>query len=220
MPTRPDLPKGYLGPQPKFSELGLSMFSHVEPDFSIDKNSLEIKIKFTDKVKVTHQLIRCSDEKDLSEFVFTQTLNNLITFIISLPCSDYYKFQIFALPADDDSKSLPNVLNYLINCEKALHPCFPYPKQYAQWKDGCYLKSPICLHEDMELVDVPFDVTIPGANGVAVVADGEWFHCNKKGNHWEGNFNLNKFKGKKITLNANLVPSDDTKYSTMLEYKV
>lgn len=221
MAQRPDLPMGYLGHQPKFGELGLSAFSHIEPDIRTNDNQLEIKLKCKDALKVTHQLINCRTDQEVSEYVFTQTLHGVISFIVSLPESGFYKFQLFALPASDDSKSLPNVYNYLIDCVRALHPVFPFPKQYAQWKDGCYLHEPLVLHSQAPLRNVFWKVIIPGANAVAIVADGEWFHLEKKGNHFEGNTNLEPFKGKdtKVTLNANTGP-DESKYSTMLEYRV
>lgn len=221
MAQKPDLPVGYLGPQPKFAELGLSPLSHTEPEIRTNDNQLEIKIKCKENLKVTHQLINCRTDQEVSEFVFTQTLHGCISFIISLPESGFYKFQMFALPANDDSKSLPNVYNYLINCVRALHPVFPFPKQYAQWKDGCYLHEPLVLHKESPLRNVFWKVIIPQANSVAVVADGEWFHLEKKGAHFEGYSNLEPFKDKKakITLNANF-GADESKYSTMLEYKL
>lgn len=221
MAQRPDLPVGYLGAQPKFAELGLSALSNIDPEIRTNDNQLEIKLKYKDPVKVTHQLINTREDKEMSEFVFTQTLHGTISFIINLPESGFYKFQIFALPANDDSKSLPNVYNYLINCVRALHPVFPFPKQYAQWKDGCYLHEPLVLHKEAPLRNVFWKVIIPGANAVAVVADGEWFHLEKKGNHYEGNSNLEPFKNKdtKITVNANF-GADESKYSTMLEYRL
>jgi len=223
MAQRPNVPHGYLGQQPKFAELGLSAFSHPENEITVNDNSpFEIKLKFKEKpVKVTHQLINARTEEEQSEYVFTQTQHGLISFVISLPTSDYYKFQIFALAADDDNKSLPNVCNYLINCTAALTQAYPYPKQYAQWKEGCYLFEPLVLNKDMSLANVNWKVGIPNANAVAVVADGEWFHLDKKGKNFEGKADLNKFKGKdtKVTVNANLGP-DDSKYSTLLEYRI
>lgn len=221
MAQRPDLPHGYLGQQPKFAELGLSAFSHVEPEIRTNDNQLEIKLKCKDPLKVTHQLINCRTDQEVSEYVFTQTLHGVISFIVSLPESGYYKFQLFALPAGDESKSLPNVYNYLIDCVRALHPVFPFPKQYAQWKDGCFLHEPLVLHSQAPLRNVFWKVIIPGANAVAIVAEGEWFHLEKKGNHFEGHTNLDQFRGKdaKVTLNANL-GTDESKYSTMLEYRV
>ncbi|KAL4231924.1 hypothetical protein ACF0H5_009500 [Mactra antiquata] len=219
MAQKPELPFGYLGAQPKFAELGLSEFSHTENEITANDNQLEIKIKCKDALKVTHQLIDCRTDKEVSEFVFTQTLHGVITFIIHLPESGYYKFQVFALAANDDSKSLPNVFNYLINCVRALHPVFPFPKQYAQWKDGCFLHEPLVLHKEGPLKNVFWKLIIPGAIAVAVVCDGEWFQLDKKGNHFEGNSNLDPFRAKnpKITLNACFGP-DESKFSTMLEY--
>lgn len=221
MANPPNLPPGYLGEQPKFSELGLSTFSHTEPKITVNDNQVEIRIKCKEPVKVTHQLINCRTDEEVSQYVFTQTLHGLVSFIISLPESGFYKFQIFSLKSNDDSKSLPNVYNYLINCTQALHPVYPFPKQYAQWKEGCFLHEPLFLHKDAPLKNVFWKVIIPNANNVAVVADGEWFHLEKKGNHWESTFNLEQFKKKetKVTLNANFGP-DETKYTTMLLYNL
>ncbi|XP_052773696.1 uncharacterized protein LOC128212336 [Mya arenaria] len=219
MSAAPELPVGFLGVQPKFEELGLSALSHIEPEIRTNDNQIEIKLKCKEPLKVTHQLINCRTGDEVSQFVFTQTLHGTISFIISLPESGYYKFLLFALPQNDDSKSLPNVYNYLINCVRALHPVFPFPKQYAQWKDGCYLHEPLVLHKDASLRNVFFKVIIPGAKAVAIVADGEWIHLEKKGNHFEGHANLEPFKGKKVTMNAN-TGADESKYATMLEYVI
>ena len=219
MPTRPNLPPGYLGAQPAMSEIGLTTFSHMDPDIATDSNEIEIKFKAKYPLKITHQLLNCRTEEDVSKYVFMQSLYGTLSFKITFPCSDYYKLQLFARKAEDKETSLPNVYNYLIRCDQALCPAVEFPKQYAQWKEGCYLKEPFCLSKDMCLNDVKFNVIIPNAKAAAVVADGEWFHLEKKGNHWEGNVDLSRFKGKdkKVTLNANTEP-DETKYATMLEY--
>lgn len=137
------------------------------------------------------------------------------------PEAGYYKFQIFALEASDESKSLPNVYNYLIHVKDALRQAHPFPKQYAQWKDGCYLYSPLVMNSKTSLAKVDFKVYVPNANAVAIVAAGEWTHLTKKGENWEGTVGLSKHRGKdvKVTLNANFGP-DETKYATLLEYVV
>ena len=64
--------------------------------------------------------------------------------------------------------------------------------------------------------------SVPKANQVAVVADGEWFHLKKNSSGvWEGTASLDKHrnKGVKVTLNACL-GDDDTKFATLLEYVV
>ncbi|XP_005089662.1 uncharacterized protein LOC101849508 [Aplysia californica] len=216
---RPELPAGYLGSQPKFAELNLQAQSHSSPEFSLDINEVEIKLRSPKPVKVTTNLISAKDDKEHSEFVFTQTKDGVLSFVITFPESGFYKFQIFALEATDDSKSLPNVFNYLINVQEALKAAYPFPKQYAQWKDGCYLYSPIVLNAKTSLAKVDFKVFVPNAKAVAVVAAGEWFHLAKKGDNWEGQASLSKHRGKdvKVTLNSNY-GGDETKYATLLEY--
>ncbi|KAI8777351.1 kyphoscoliosis peptidase [Biomphalaria glabrata] len=220
MSEKPELPAGYLGSQPKFGELGLQTLSHDSPEFSVDNNGeLEIKFKAPRPVKVTTNLINCKTDQEVTEFVFTQTKDKELHFVLVFPEAGYFKFQIFALDASDESKSLPNVYNYLINVKDALKAAYPFPKQYAQWKDGCYLYSPLVLNAKTSLAKVDFKVFIPNAKAVAVVAAGEWFHLTKKGDNWEGTAALSKHRGKdvKVTLNANY-GADESKYATLLEY--
>jgi len=218
---RPVMPDGYLGSQPHFGELRLSTDSHPAPEFSLDNNEVEIKLRAPRPVKVTTNLINTEDESEHTEFVFTQTKDNILSFLITFPRSGWYKFQVFALDAKDESKSLPNVYNYLVHVKEALRPAYAYPKQYAQWKDGCYLYCPIVLNSKTSLANVAWKVYIPSARAVAVVAAGEWFHMTKKGDNWEGQASLSKHRGKdvKVTLNCCL-GDDETKYSTLLEYVV
>lgn len=168
---------------------------------------------------MTSSLLQAKDDKDVSEYVFTQTKEGVLAFVLMFPESGYYKFQIFALEASDQSKSLPNVYNYLIHVKDALRAAYPFPKQYAQWKDGCYLYSPLVMNAKTSLAKVEFKVYVPNAKAVAVVAAGEWFHLNKHGDNWEGTAGLSKHRGKdvKVTLNANF-GGDETKYATLLEY--
>jgi len=216
---RPDMPNGYLGTQPKFAELNMSCVSHTSPEFALDNNDVEIQFKTPKPVKVTVNLINTKDDSEHSEFVFTQTKDGVLSFLITFPESGWFKFQVFALDAKDESKSLPNAYNYLIHVKEALKPAYNYPKQYAQWKDGCFLYSPVILNAKTSLANVVFKVFVPSANAVAVVADGEWYHLAKKGENWEGNAGLSKHRGSgiKVTLNANFGP-DETKYATLLEY--
>lgn len=220
---RPSLPEGYIGPQGAFADLGLSVQSHRDPVITARDNHLEIKFTASRPVKFTHQLINCHSEQESNEYVFTHTKDGTVTFVIQLPEVGYYKLQLFALPVADESKSLPNVFNYLIHCTRAMHPIYPYPKQYAQWKEGCFLSEPLILHNDSKLTNVHWNVHVPHAKGVAVVADGEWYHFEHRGGPvWEATFSIDSLRGKnaKITLNANLSTDDETKYCTLLEYKL
>lgn len=216
---KPQMPNGYLGVQPKFGELGMSLLSHQNPEFTLDTNELELKLKAPKPIKVTTNLIDTRDDSDHSSLIFTQSKDGLLTFVVTFPRSGWFKLQIFALEASNESKSLPNVFNYLIHVKEALKPAYNYPKQYAQWKDGCFLYSPLLLHSKASLANVQFKVFIPNALSVAVVAEGEWHHLNKVGENWEGSAGLHKHRGKdvKVTLNANY-GGDENKFSTLLEY--
>lgn len=220
--SRPELPHGYMGPQSKFSEWRMSTVSHNSPEITTNTSPLEIKIRTPKPMKVTSNLIEVSTEKEYKDMVFTQTLGDMVILLVSFPTAAYYKLQIYALPTEDDSKTLPNVFNYLIhNTAPPARPVSSYPKQYAQWKEGCYLYEPIQLNNLPSLDTVNFKVCIPGAKAVALTVDSEWFHLTQgKDGVWEGVVKgLSRFKGKtpKASLNANY-GEDEGKYSSLLEY--
>ena len=64
------------------------------------------------------------------------------SFVVNVPSVGFYKLQIYGLPESAKSSELPGVFNYLINCRKLTQAVFPFPKQYAQWKDGCFMREP------------------------------------------------------------------------------
>lgn len=219
---KPDFPEGYLGPQEGFNTGGLKALSFTNPTIEVSENMLEIKIAMERPYKFTHQLINCRDDKEHNEYVFVQNKDGCALFEIQLPESGWFKLQLFGLPLTDSSKSLPNLYNYAINCTKALHPVYPYPKQYAQWKDGCFIEEPRILAKDSRLRDIKWKVHVPRAKSVALVADGEWHHFENKGGHvFEAKITLSDLRGKdaKITLNANF-DTDESKFTTLLEYKL
>ncbi|KAK7110915.1 uncharacterized protein [Littorina saxatilis] len=220
---RPELPDGYLGEQPKFSDLQLECISHKNPEFELSQdNEVEIKFRAPKSIKTTSNLIQVRTEKEFPEYVFTQTQGDVVSFVISFPEHGWYKFQIFALGVDDESKSLPNVFNYLIDVKRALKAVYPFPKQYAPWRNGCYLYSPLILNSSSRLHTVNFKTLIPNAKAVAVVAAGEWSQLKKTtGDIWEGTASLDQHRNKnvKVTLNASF-GDDDTKFATLLEYIV
>lgn len=221
MSGRPDFSKGYLGAQPKFAEFGLSTVSHDSPEINLEGNEVDVKIKFSKPVKVTANLINCAKEEEQPLHVFTQTRGDIITFPVSLPETGYYKLQLFALPLPDDNKTLPGVYNYLLNCTKITNPATLFPKQFAQWKEGCFIDEPVALGPQSKLKDCHFRAHIPNAKSVAVVADAEWSHLHLNNDGlWEGTVCLDQHKGKdtKVTLNANY--GADNKFSTLLEYRI
>ncbi|KAL5015684.1 hypothetical protein ScPMuIL_005273 [Solemya velum] len=222
MAHKPELPKGYLGPQAKFGQFGLQTINHNNPEINLDVNEVEIELKMATPVKVTGNLIQMESLKELPEYVFTQTKEDVVKFLVWIPKAGYYKLQIYALPLSDDSKTLPGVYNYLINCTNTPKMVQPFPKQFAQWKEGCYLTEPLNIPKGSPINEIRFKVTIPNCKAAAIVAEGEWTHLEEKGSgNWEGVVCLEQFRGKdaKVTLNANY-GGEESKYSTLLEYKI
>ena len=223
MSERPELPRGYLGAQPKFTELGLYTISHNDPEIATDDNQFEIKMGTSQPTKVTANLTNARTLQSYAEHVFNQVSDDVISFLVNVPATGYYKLQVYALPASDDSKTLPGVFNYLILCNAAPSERHSYPKQYAPWKNGCFLYEPLFLTNASQLNNVHFKVRIPNAKSVAVTADGDWQHLQTDGdgdaNVWEGSVSLEKHRGtdNKISLNANF-GGDTTKYATLLDY--
>lgn len=214
--SKPELPRGYLGPQPKFSEFKLSTLSHNDPEITADSNEVEVKFRMGQPVKVTGNLIETSTTKDYSNLLFTQTQGDVVSYIIQLPNPGYYKLQVYALPVNDDSKTLPGVYNYLINCTRAPKPVQPFPKQYAQWKEGCYLYGPLTIANADGTVN--FKAVVPKGKQVAVTVNDTWTQLkNSGGDVWEGAVQI--VKNSRVTLNVNY-GGDETKYSTLLEYNM
>ena len=218
----PHVEDHYLGARESFSKMGLSCISHLEEQFSLSDNECEITLRSTIPVKITTQLIDCHDQsRELSDYVFTQRQTGVIYFLINFPRPGFYQFEIYALPADHDNKILPNVFNYLIRVEHATKVPHAFPKQYAQWKDGCYLYHPVVLNSSSHLQNVHFKVHIPGAKNAAIVVDGiDWYHLDSIGENYEGTISLESFRnsGAKITLNAKYLAGNT--YATLLEYRL
>ncbi|OWF40191.1 uncharacterized protein LOC110464099 [Mizuhopecten yessoensis] len=215
--AKPDLPRGYLGAQPKFGEFGLSTHSHKDPDVTLTGNEVEIQFKMDRPVKVTGNLIQVSTLKEHTDNIFTQTQGDVVSFLVQIPEPGFYKLQIYALPVSDESKTLPGVFNYILNCPRISKPVHPFPKQYAQWKEGCYIYEPLVVSKDGLNRGASFRVVVPNAKAVAAVVNEEWTQLDNKGNNlWEG-----KVKGSadKMTLNANF-GGEESKYSTLLEYNM
>jgi hypothetical protein len=182
--------------------------------------SLQVEIKFRTKnpVKVTANLVNTITQQESSDTIFTQTQGDVVSFIVKMSSVGYHKFQIFALPSTDESKTLPGVYNYLINCTRLSHRVLQFPKQYAQWKQGCYLSEPLTIDPDGALSGIPFRVLVPNATAVAATVGDSWTQLDNKGsNNWEGR--VSAAKGERLTLNANY-GGDSSKYATLLEYSL
>jgi len=102
-----------------------------------------------------------------------------------------------------------------------------FPQQYAPWKDGCYLHTPLSgkltqLASDENLLG--FKLGVPRAVGVAVVVGStgaEWVMLKKHEDDdiWEGEVDLAKVWGTntRVAVCAAYEGSADM-YSTLLEY--
>jgi hypothetical protein len=227
----PNLPHGYLGKQQRFDEFGLSCVSHVDPVIHLDVNTATIAMKAAIPMRVTANLISVESDEEFPDFVFSNCLGNQISFIVNFPNTGYYKLQIYGMPQSDPSQQLPGVFNYLINCRAVTQAVFPFPKQYAQWKEGCFMYEPGVIPtnrgphaKQIQLDRLPtkinFRVSIPKAGAVAVVADNQWTHLDRlQGDEWANVVDVSGLygHGSKLTLNANFT-GDKTSYSTLIEY--
>jgi len=101
-----------------------------------------------------------------------------------------------------------------------------FPQQYAAWKDGCYLYTPVnrkltapTFTESL----VSFKLRVPCAVSVAVVVGSTGSGWAKLGKHdddvWEAEVDLSKVwgTGGRVAVCAAYEGSADT-YSTLLEY--
>ncbi len=227
----PVLPPGYLGPQPNFKKLGLSNASHVDPYLQTDNGDIEVSFQMSAPLRMTSQLIYVSQNKneDFSDYILQQGRGNTVYFVLKLPKTGMYKFQVYALPFSDTSESLPGVYNYLINCRMTQATLIPFPKQYGQWKEGCFLSEPLegQLQANRPMKGsassfqyIYFKVGVPKANSVAIVVGDDWTQLEQKDNGpWEGEVFMEKHWGNesKAALCANY-GTVKASYSTLLEY--
>ncbi|KAL8579133.1 hypothetical protein ACOMHN_036072 [Nucella lapillus] len=219
--ARPTLPQGYMGPQGKFHEWGMATVSHNSPEIQTNTNPLTVRFRTTKPVKVTANLTCCKTDNEHKELIFTQTeeKGNMVSLIVLLPSEGFFKLQIFALLVSDETKSLPNVYNYLIHSTAPAPTCmFSFPKQFAQWKDGCNLVKPYHLNEGDT---ASFEVSVPKAKNVAVTVGKEWYPFKKDSDDvWRGEVKglaSCRGKGVKAVLNANF-DEGSAKYTSLLEY--
>ncbi|XP_076463475.1 kyphoscoliosis peptidase-like [Babylonia areolata] len=227
MSGKPEMPHGYLGPHGKWEELGLSTVTHNSPDIRNHEPTMKITLKITNPTKVTANLIDAKDEKEYREYILTQTLDKLVHLDIHFPHAGFFKLQIYALPSSDESTSLPNVYNYLIQCTKGPSgQAAAFPKQFTQWKGGCYLFHPFTL-KGVDAAGIK--VLVPGAKAVAFCVEDKWFTLEQRARQkdegedalipWSAQLSgLQAFKGKNGALTANYPGDDETKYTSLLQY--
>ncbi|KAL8579136.1 hypothetical protein ACOMHN_036075 [Nucella lapillus] len=228
----PKLPPGYLGPQPRFSEFGMTTVSHPDPVIHLDCNELTVVLQSKQPMRVLTNLLAVEGDEDFSTYTFSNTSESTTSiFTVSLPQVGFYKLQIYGTPVSDQDQQIPGIYNYLVNCRKITQAVFPFPKQFAQWKEGCFMAEPMAIvtpkgpfasqvQKDQLPDEVTFCVDIPRVKAVAVVVDQEWTHLEKCGvSRWSGKVKVGHCYGSnsRVTLNANY-GSDKTNYATLLEY--
>jgi len=219
-----DRPSASLGQKPQFNEYKLELKSHKSAEFSTNDNIFDIELKAPEPLKTTVQLHKCKGEaqEEVTGGVFTQYNDKVLTFHLALPDVAWYTFNIFAKSIDSEGASLPCVYTYLIQCKKAPKKVYPYPKQFADFKAGCFVFNPRFLDVSKDLKKVEFKVKVPGAKGLAVTARDEWTHFTSKGGDlWLGEVALEHLKGKDVDIKLNAQFSDDkTKFATLLVYHI
>uniref|UniRef100_A0A0V0J7E0 Transglutaminase-like domain-containing protein n=1 Tax=Schistocephalus solidus TaxID=70667 RepID=A0A0V0J7E0_SCHSO len=233
----PSLPPAYLGPGPKFSELGLSTVSHSDPFIRADTGELCVHLAFQQNLplKLMAQLLFATNDasEDCSHMILQQTRMNQVYFLLRFPRTGFFKLQLYALPENDRNDSLPGVYNYLIEaseCHRLRGQVMPFPQQFAHWRRGCYLETPtegiLGLEANGRLSSqppdsLPFSVSIPNAFAVAVVVGDEWTQLDPKGDRWEGSIPMKGHWGieRKLAVCASYA-ANDVNYSTLLEYSL
>lgn len=141
----------------------------------------------------------------------------------------FFKFQIYALPYSQPGESLPGVFNYLIEATQINRNrngqvmCFP--QQFAQWKDGCYLHTPMdgIFYPSLNgtLDTIPFKVQVPQAHAVAVVVGDDWTHLKSVNDLWVGQVCLKSYWNRETQLAlCAKYDAQDGNYGTLLEYQL
>ncbi|WAR21226.1 HIL-like protein [Mya arenaria] len=219
----PKVPPGFLGPQPKFTEFGLRTLNEHDPLIELkSSNHIEIQLGTTRDMKFNAQLIQADSGLDVSDFIFIQTQPSIVTFLVNIPSTRFYKLQIHGNTAEDQTHTSLGLFNYLIDCKKVDQNVYPYPRQLGHWKEGCYMFEPLILHGEMKKEDVKFRVHVPKAKQVVIFVEQNHFPLTSLGPvQWEGSFDLSKYYGTdtKVILAANY-GGDEERFATLLEYKL
>jgi len=216
------LPKcaaGFLGPQAKFSAYGCTAVSHSEdPVIYMQDGQREVEVTFgvPEGTRINIKMLSYGNNKDYTQYVLLHALGPHYVFLIRPPLAGFYKFQIYALPANEAGPQFLGVYNYLIHCPATMGDN-PFPKQYPLWKSGCYLYEPLSLPKDAR-EPVKYKMFIPNANDVQVKVDQAWHPLEQtEPGLFEGwvNFGQKYAQGSKAKVNVNFGGEN---YQTLLEY--
>ncbi|KAI8508799.1 hypothetical protein Bbelb_138980 [Branchiostoma belcheri] len=132
---------------PALAALGLSLGSHPNTSIKTNTGELDIRLGMERRLQVSHQLTLEEDgEKiDMSKYVFQETMDGELRFLLRLPTAGNYTLSVNAGEMQSqDSKSTSqdgeegtapqNVINYNINCSEATKGAKPFPSlEGGQW---------------------------------------------------------------------------------------
>ena len=137
----PVLPTNYLGAQLDYKNLGLTLIGDPDPFIQSEGPEMNIVFELSKPLIVLSQLIYVSNNQtqDCSSYILQQVQGKQLTLSLRMPRVGLYKHQIYAVAAADPSNNLPCVYNFLINCQESNDNVQPFPKQYSQFKDSCFL---------------------------------------------------------------------------------
>lgn len=179
-------------------------------------------------MRMMAQLIEATYDanNDCSQHVLQQSRKEVVYYLIRFPKPGYYKFVLFALPFTDPADSIPAVFNYLVEASQPSKMQSPFPQQFQQWKEGCYLHSPQDGRIPATNPYVTFEMEVPNATAVAVVIGDDWTQLERHGERWRGEVYVEKHvvgggalqdHVKRVSVCANY-GSFQSSYSTILEY--
>ena len=219
----PKLPPGFLGPQPKFTEFGLRTLNEHDPLIDLKEiNHLEIQLGTSRDMKFNAQLVDAASGQEFSDFIFIQTQPSIVTFLVNIPHSGFFKLQIHGNLYEDQTHTSLGLFNYLIHCKEVTEHVYPYPRQLGHWKEGCYMFEPLILNAEKKQPEVKFRTHVPKAKQVVIFIDKNVHPLESLGPvQWEGSINLEKYYGTdtKVILAANY-GGDEERFATLLEYRI
>ncbi|GFR59350.1 kyphoscoliosis peptidase [Elysia marginata] len=88
--------EGYLGPQAKFQEYGLSLVSHNDPMIYLepDQPEVEIIMGVPQGTRITIKMASLDYQKECNEYCLIRALGPNYLFLLRPPMPGFYKFQV------------------------------------------------------------------------------------------------------------------------------
>lgn len=219
----PHLTDGYLGPQAKFQQYGLTTISHSEPVIWMadDQPEVDVILGTQPGTRITTKLISWERKNECNQNCLVRAMGSTYSFLIRPPMPGFYKFQIYALPADEAGPQLLGVYNYFIHCPGYFGGDQQmFPKQFPMWKDGGYLYEPLSLPKNVRHPAVRFHLCVPNARDVQIKVDNLWTQLQEtEPEIFEGlvDFSRGYPSGSKAKVN---VKYSGNNYNTLLEYSL